>query len=818
MMWSIKKKGPVVSSFSLRVVRRNSTPALALVVVLAQSACNLSKSPSSGDKQNSDLPETTTTIETPIAILFGAPQSKTRLNKFELKFMPRDGVVDASYSYSLLQASSSCESATYSSFESVGKPLQINLEKDGKYLLCTQIKSVNSAAVFKSSFTFERDTTPPSAFKVIVPSSISTTPNLDLSWEPADGADWYRIAVGSSQGCTEPVQVKLVRSPGASIGPFVTGQYYLCAEAGDDTGNTIPAKNYNEIFEVNLGGPLAVLAQLPLDWTYNSSLNVKVSGEKLTHYRSKVVSADSSCELEDGYSAAASIDQPIVTVLQGRSLKLCVVGKDSAGNWQAFSKATEFEWNNSSLGDVTFGQYGLAVLKFDTTTPCPNENPGSENPRTVFLRKVLPAEDGAVFVIGSCQAKEGLRNNLKPFLVKLKADGSIDAGYGNNGFFTPPDLLVGSYGSWPTDLAFDGAGKLLMSAISTGPDLFDSFLVRVNSDGTLDQSFANLLGYRRYQSDSVETINARGYKSFKGVKTINKILISSDGSIYIGGNLISATDGHSVDQDASVSYRIQKLWSNGVADDTDNSFGQGRIVLIPMQYQRGITEVTSAKYWDQGNYVMEVGLSDLMFTDGGGLLGVGSRQNSCEGVCGPQVFKLNQDGTLATTWGVSGFAQLHSSGYAIPQRIIYGMNTDVYYSVASIQPNSAFSWYQSSVQNFDLHPTFDSLYLPTGQRVNRPTSRRDKIGSTEFPNLNLTSTVFSNSVAAQAVLAGSASSRVNVMYFSVDGGAFLEKSVQTGILGSATDAALDRNGNAFILGVTGRYGENQGFIFKIPKQ
>ena len=171
---------------------------------------------------------------------------------------------------------------------------------------------------------------------------------------------------------------------------------------------------------------------------------------------------------------------------------------------------------------------------------------------------------------------------------------------------------------------------------------------------------------------------------------------------------------------------------------------------------------------------------------------------------------------MATTWGASGFAQLQSSGYSIPRRIMTGFNNDIL--VASIQPNSAFSWDQAYEQNFGLHPTFDYFYLATGQRVNKITSRKDAIESTEFPDFNLTSTVFSNSVAAQAVLAGLASSRVNVMYFSVSSGVFLEKSVQNGIMGSPTDAALDRNGNAFILGVTGRYGENQGFIFKIPKQ
>jgi uncharacterized delta-60 repeat protein len=73
-------------------------------------------------------------------------------------------------------------------------------------------------------------------------------------------------------------------------------------------------------------------------------------------------------------------------------------------------------------------------------------------------------------------------------LVRLKADGTLDTGFGNGGKLLMP---VGSSTDEGRSVIQQADGKLVVAGKSYNGSIYDFSLVRLNADGTLDTGFGN---------------------------------------------------------------------------------------------------------------------------------------------------------------------------------------------------------------------------------------------------------------------------------------------------------------------------------------
>ncbi|UOF02448.1 Calx-beta domain-containing protein [Bdellovibrio reynosensis] len=99
--------------------------------------------------------------------------------------------------------------------------------------------------------------------------------------------------------------------------------------------------------------PTATLSGQPTGSSSKYALNIDVSGSGVVGYKYKVgVSGSTDCSVATGYSASevaytVNITDNISALANG-TIKVCVVGKDAAGNWQTYATATSATWTKNS--------------------------------------------------------------------------------------------------------------------------------------------------------------------------------------------------------------------------------------------------------------------------------------------------------------------------------------------------------------------------------------------------------------------------------------------------------------------------------------
>lgn len=119
------------------------------------------------------------------------------------------------------------------------------------------------------------------------------------------------------------------------------------------------SSNRNIIIDTNIdyanfsGQPTRVSAAIVL--------NIDVFGDNLTVYKYKVQSTSTiDCSDSTGYSGevniATNITDNISSFSNGTNLTICIVGKNSVGNWQPYSLATQYMW--------TKDKYAITILDF----------------------------------------------------------------------------------------------------------------------------------------------------------------------------------------------------------------------------------------------------------------------------------------------------------------------------------------------------------------------------------------------------------------------------------------------------------------------
>ena len=204
--------------------------------------------------------------------------------------------------------------------------------------------------------------------------------------------------------------------------------------------------------------------------------------------------------------------------------------------------------------------------------------------------------------------------------------------FGDNGFVNVPELLGDRLGSLDPprlsydDLEFFDDGSILVTGdlfrpITTNVVRLDPLIVKLNADGSLDESF------------SQQGILQGTFLQFFGINSITKSVVDNVGRIYIfGDNAFGTTNAN---------YIVSRLNADGTLDAT---FGNGGNVFIANS---------------------ELGLTDSAGGNSSNAIDVEVTSNNqvVFGIGGPIsdlviVGKLNEDGSRDSTFGNNGLASV----------------------------------------------------------------------------------------------------------------------------------------------------------------
>jgi uncharacterized delta-60 repeat protein len=207
--------------------------------------------------------------------------------------------------------------------------------------------------------------------------------------------------------------------------------------------------------------------------------------------------------------------------------------------------------NDGSL-DISFGTEGILV---DNSTPNPN-----------FVIATAQQPDGKILVCGS----ESNALDLDMFVSRYNENGEVDVSFGNSGYFKMDlDVNVEEFSA----IAVQPDGKIIAAGKTYESDLPIGIVVRLDSDGSLDESFGNL-GVLRL------SIVAGG-------DYLNSIAIQEDGKIVIAGYGYTETDVSD--------FICARLQSNGDLDNTFNGDGTFTYDYGAYEYAKSIFIQTDGK-------------------------------------------------------------------------------------------------------------------------------------------------------------------------------------------------------------------------------
>ncbi len=198
--------------------------------------------------------------------------------------------------------------------------------------------------------------------------------------------------------------------------------------------------------------------------------------------------------------------------------------------------------------DKTFGEDGTAIIKLD---PSPYA--------WSYAYDIEILSNGKMLLTGHKVSEDGF---VVSYLLRLKSNGDLDVTFANNGVL---ELHAGEYAEYATSISVQPDGKYLVGGHT---DLFTteplpksgSHIVRVNSNGTIDESFGTN-GFVRVVP-------------FEGDGCINEtysVLATSDGQIF------GTTFSYNYTTGASRSY-VYNLDSKG---EFNEDFAGSGIIALP---------------------------------------------------------------------------------------------------------------------------------------------------------------------------------------------------------------------------------------------
>lgn len=276
-----------------------------------------------------------------------------------------------------------------------------------------------------------------------------------------------------------------------------------------------------------------------------------------------------------------------------------------AANLETWGTPCVVRYNTDGSFDNTFGEGGIKIIPINANLS------GQFN--TI---KIL--DNGKIIVAGG-------GDDYGFFVVKLNSDGSLDSDFGDNGFFTGPEI-TGSQKSWQ-DIEIQGDGKIVVGGYFNNYNVsggWDPIIARITETGEFDLSF-NSTGYRIFDSGSA-TEDDRFFE----------IEIQDDGRIL--GCLVGQPVG------VGVATGVYRLNNDGTLD-TD--FGTGGFATIGP----GGRVWGGMQYYNSKIYI--------------------SHENG--------IYSFNYDGTVNNNFGTLGVLLVNDRSYTdiiVNNNIIYASGAD----------------------------------------------------------------------------------------------------------------------------------------------
>lgn len=241
---------------------------------------------------------------------------------------------------------------------------------------------------------------------------------------------------------------------------------------------------------------------------------------------------------------------------------------------------------------------------------------------------VLVQPDGRILVAG--QSAYG-RQLYRGVIIRLNADGSRDAAFGNDGV-----VFVEKLG-YVSTLVVQPDGKIVAGGGYHTRDAGEDFgVARLNADGSRDGGFGD---------------GGVTHVDFKGIRdSIRSLALSADGKIIVAG---TANDGWNADNTIG-DFGVARLNVDGSLDTTFN--GSGKFVFDGGEDSSAIIQ----------QYLNKV----LVLADGKILVGGSSARwvDDTHSDGGFALLRLNANGTLDTSFGIGGHV-VHIFPFEHPPRL-----------------------------------------------------------------------------------------------------------------------------------------------------
>lgn len=213
-----------------------------------------------------------------------------------------------------------------------------------------------------------------------------------------------------------------------------------------------------------------------------------------------------------------------------------------------------------------------------------------------FSNATIVQDDGKILVCG----RGGEPSTYKATVARYNTDGSLDNSFANNGTLVIP---VGNVKSFATDIALQNDGKIVMSAYTWNDVKGEFAAIRLNSDGSFDSTFGN---------QGVKLISNQG----SGVT--QSLRIQDDGKILLAGYY-------------NDEFAVLRLDTDGTID---NSFG--------------VSGWAITTFAGASSFIEEIEIQDDGKIVQGGLV------LSTSQIFEMGVARLNTDGTIDQTFGSQG--------------------------------------------------------------------------------------------------------------------------------------------------------------------
>lgn len=347
--------------------------------------------------------------------------------------------------------------------------------------------------------------------------------------------------------------------------------------------------------------------------------------------------------------------------------------------------------------DLTFGSNGIAHTIVGS---------GGSSGHAMVVQS-----DNKIVIAGETSTYQGA-------VVRLNADGSLDNSFGDGGKVLVPQIGNRDY---LFDVVVQSDGKIVATGYSSRLTGYDIILVRLNVDGTLDETFSND-GIAVFDFDS-------------NVDIAEAISIQSDGKYVLGGY-------------SAYEFTVVRVNTDGTLDP---SFGTGGITkthfgidnsssIFDIAIQSDGKIVAVGITVDTVNYNMFAvaryntdGTADSTFgIDGKKSFHIGAKHDFLTSVCiqgdgkillgghtyltyGPKydiaVVRLLNDGSMDNTFGINGVGKA---------RIVNGAN---YVNEMLVQPDGKIVVagytvkeieYEVGVARFESNGSLDDSFTPTG--------------------------------------------------------------------------------------------------------